>query len=314
LVAARVGFELIEDFLSSIVVVTGLTFPASTLTLVLRHQDKTGQNCEFLQFLQLPLNHWPRPLDRQAFSAAKQLLAHWDGLETGHRLRRAARQYRDAIGNFDDTAAFQGAYIGLEAMEPPLASIAGLTAGKEEVKGQCDHCKTEFTRYKTMLVGVRAFVLDEVDPKKAQAPRKADWKLMNTLRNELMHGLVDENDIGERANHGLVAALHYLHDAICICSHAKELAHDKYQLARGGIRYAINGRCSLSSLPPLEKFTELIETSSIQWVTHATQGFVPQMSIRTRNIADLEVAVMSLTDSLSFATEDSLAWARIERE
>jgi hypothetical protein len=53
-------------------------------------------------------------------------------------LRRAARLYRDAIGNFDDTSAFQEAYIGLEAMEPPLAKMVGLNPGTEEIQGECE--------------------------------------------------------------------------------------------------------------------------------------------------------------------------------
>jgi hypothetical protein len=56
--AARAGFELIEDFLSAITVVSGTTFGPSELLQVARLDEADGQNCEFMIFMPLPLKHW----------------------------------------------------------------------------------------------------------------------------------------------------------------------------------------------------------------------------------------------------------------
>jgi hypothetical protein len=195
LAAARDGFELIEDFLSAITLVSGTTFGLSTLVQVARLRSVKKSNCEFLLFPKLSENQWPEVISEPMIKSARGLLAHWDGLETGKRLRRAARRYRNAAGTLDDIAAFQEAYVGLEALEPPLASMAGLTPGAEEVKGFCEHCGGQFTRRRTSLVGVRAFVLGDLDANKANEQRRAEWSLINKLRNELLHGLVDRSRI-----------------------------------------------------------------------------------------------------------------------
>lgn len=258
LIAARNGFELIEDFLSAIAVVKGVTFHPCVLIQVARLDREKGQrNCEFLQFLELPANHWSEPLSKKTIWAAQKLLAHWDGLEIGKRLRRAARQYREAIGDFDDATAFQEAYIGLEAMEPPLAKMAGLQAGTEEVKGICGHCGVEFTRKKTSLVGVRAFVLGNLNPANADEQRKVDWRQINQLRNDLMHGLVDGVALGKRAHDGLIASMHYLHSGICFCSHAPDLAMENYRLARGGSWYVLGGIYTTNSWSALTHWSEV---------------------------------------------------------
>lgn len=311
---ARIGFELVEDFLSAIALVTGMPLRQSTLALVSRQLEaNTQRNCEFLQFLEVPVNHWPRPISAEALASVKHLVAHWDGLEKGKRMRRGARQYRDAIGNLDDAGAFQEAYIGLEAMEPPLAKMAGLTPGTEETTGECAQCHATFVRKKTTLVGVRSFVLGEKDPAKGTGQRKGDWKTMNELRNNLMHGLIDSQEYGKSVHEGVVSAMHYLHDAICICSHAPELSLEKYQLPRGGTLYAIHGRYTAASMPPLKNFAEPIETSAIRWVSHA-MGFVPEVAIKTHGIGDLELAICKLSAPISIARTDLLTEARYERQ
>jgi hypothetical protein len=310
---ARFGYELIEDFLSAIALVTGVPIRQSSPALVARCiSGKVGQNCEFLQLVQLPLNHWPKPLSADTFAVAKHLVAHWDGLESGKRLRRAARLYRDAIGNFDDASAFQEAYVGLEAMEPPLARMVGLNPGTEESKGECEHCHASYVRKKTTLVGVRAFVMGEVDPSKATEQRKVDWKNMNDLRNKLMHGLVDSEKFAKESHEGVVSAMHYLHTAICDLSHAPELSVENFRLARGGTLYVIHGRYTADSLPPLEHYVEPIEASSIRWVSHPKAGFVPEMSIKTQGIQYLELAIFKLTDSMAIATMESLGRTNYE--
>lgn len=312
MVAARYGYELIEDFLSAITVVSGLTFRPSIILQVARLGSAKKSNCEFLQFLDLHANHWHEPISGQMIGATRHLLAHWDGLESGKRLRRAARRYRDAAGTFDDVAAFQEAYIGLEAMEPPLAKMAGLTPGTEEIKGACEHCGGQFTRKRTSLVGVRAFVLGDLNADNADEKRNADWKLVNKLRNDLMHGLVDEAALKQRPHDALIASMHYLHNAISICSHAPQLASEKYRLARGGIRYVLVGSYTVSSWPELTQWTEVMETSSFRWVPHATYGHVPEMNIHNIGLKDLQIWFGKPVNPISFATLKDIKATRVE--
>lgn len=310
----RDGYELIEDFLSAIAVVSDVTFRPSIIRQVARLGNAKNSNCEFLQFLELPANHWHQPISGQMIGMARHLLAHWDGLENGKRLRRAARRYRDATGTFDDVAAFQEAYIGLEAMEPPLATMAGLTPGTEEIKGACEHCGEQFTRKRTSLVGVRAFVLDDIDANNADEQRKADWKLVNKLRNDLMHGLVDEVALKRRPHDALIASMHHLHNAISICSHAPQLACEKYQLARGGPQFVLAGSYTVSSWPELTQWTEVVETSSFQWVPHTTYGHVPEINIHNSGLDDLKIGFGKLANPISFATLKDLQATRVEMD
>ena len=312
--AARRGLALIEDFLSAISVVSGVTFANSELIQVACTGGHRADSCEFLIFKELPLNHWAPPITGANIATARDLLAHWDGLTDGHRLRRAALQYREAIGNRDDSSAFQEAYIGLETMEPPLARMANLTPGTEEVKGACDACGVEFTRKRTTLVGVRAFVLAELDPKCAEAGRTADWKLINGLRNDLMHGLADSTKVGRRAHGGLLACMAHLHHAICTASHAHELVTDKFHLARGGPTYVLSGIYAAATWPILENWGPLILTGQFSWVQHERFGFVPQLALISNGLSDLQMAVMKLAEPLSFATIDSLRHVNIERD
>lgn len=311
-VAARDGFELIEDFLSAITLVSGSTFSPSVLVQVARLSSANDENCEFLQFLELPANHWHEAISEQMIRSARGLLAHWDGLESGKRLRRAARRYRYAAGTLDDVSAFQEAYIGLEAMEKPLAKMAGLTPGTEEVQGKCGHCGNSFTRKKTSLVGVRAFVLGDVDGAQADEQRKGDWKLINSLRNELMHGLVDHAALKRRPHEALTASMHYLYDAISICSHAAQQYSEKYRLARGPTQYVLHGLYTVSTWPKMTEWAEIIETSSFRWIPHATHGLVPEMTIVNRGIKDLRLRAGRLVEPISVATISDIHTANAE--
>lgn len=89
--AARAGYELVEDFLAAVRVVSGATFGPSELLQVARLDETDGQNCEFVIFMPLPLKHWHEHISDEKLKSVRGLLAHWDGLESGHRLRRAAR-------------------------------------------------------------------------------------------------------------------------------------------------------------------------------------------------------------------------------
>ncbi|GEM_PF-4479964 len=312
--AARRGLSLLEDFLSAIALVHGSTFQTTEPLQVARLGAEKVDECEFLMFKRLPLKHWSKPITQQTVAKAKHLLAHWDGLESGHRLRRAALQYREAIGNLDDTTAFQEAYIGLESMEPPLAKAAGLPPGTEEVKGSCESCGHQFTRKRTSLVGVRAFVLDSIDPESAEAGRKADWKLINSLRNDLMHGLADPEKLADRPHKALLAAMHYLHASICVASHAADLSTGRYQLARGGPVYLVGGNYKTTSWPALHEWGTAIEITDVTWVPHKQYGFVPEMNFKNEGLKDLEIGIAVLGEPFSFATMHSIQATRFERD
>lgn len=312
--AARDGFELIEDFLSAITVVSGATFTPCELVQVARLAGSGKENCRFIQFLPLSLNHWHERISDGKLMAARKLLAHWDGLENGHRLRRAARSYRYAAGNVDDVSAFQEAYIGLEAMEPPLAKLAGLTPGTEEVKGSCEKCGNEFVRKRTALVGVRAFVHGDVVLENADDGRKSDWKLLNTLRNQLMHGLVDEDELEEKPLQALISSMHYLHHAICACSHSSELGSEQYRLARGGVEFILVGDYTVSTWPDLGEWSQIMETTSFAWTPHPEYELVPEMNFRNPGLPDLQVGVGKLTQPLSVATMNDIGRVRFEHD
>lgn len=313
LVAGRNGFELIEDFLSAITLISGTTFQPSALLQVAR-LSQSEETCHFLQLLRLPLNHWHEKISDSTISAARGLLAHWDGLESGKRLRRAARRYRDAAGTFDDVAAFQEAYIGLEAMEPPLAKMALLTPGTEMVKGICEKCGHEFTRKRTSLVGVRAFVQGHTNTEPSDPQRKSDWKLINTLRNDLMHGLVDDKTLQRRPHDALMATMHYLYDATMLCSHAAATRSETYRLARGATDLVLTGRYSTASWSGLHEWTEIIKTSAFRWVPHATYGLVPEIAINNHGLKDLGIGFCRLVAPMSVATMRDLREARVEMD
>jgi hypothetical protein len=314
---ARVGTELIEDFLSAITVVSNTTFGPCEMVQVARLDAGRRHNCEFMQMLPLPLNHWHERITGAKLQSARNLLAHWDGLEGGKRLRRAARNYRSAAGTVDDVTAFQEAYIGLETMEKPLASLAGFEKhGTEQVKGSCEKCGHEYVRNRTTLVGVRAFVAGGVDLDNADEGRVSDWKLVNKLRNDLMHGLVDEEDLGDRPIRSLLASMHYLHHAICTCSHSPDLASEQYKLARGGAQFVMLGKYSVRKWPALTDWRQIVETKSpmFEWVPHDQYGLVPELSFRNDGVKDLRVGVGRLEQPLSSATMTDIGRMQTERD
>jgi len=89
---ARIGLELVEDFLSALSVVSGMTFERCQLVQVAVLTSSPKSNCEFIQFNPLPLKHWHEPVTDTALKRAQSLVAHWDYLDTGKRLRRAAQR------------------------------------------------------------------------------------------------------------------------------------------------------------------------------------------------------------------------------
>ena len=310
--AARVGLELIDDFLSAITVVSGTTFGTSEVVQVARRDPGKKLNCEFMQILPLPLRHWHERISEDNLNSARRLLAHWDGLENGHRLRRAARSYRSAAGVADSVSAFLEAHMGLEALEKPLALHAGLTPGSEEVEGSCEHCGHKYTRKRTTLVGVRAYVHGSVDGDTADQDRKSDWKLISKLRTDLTHGLVDEDELGQRPDRALLSSMHYLHSAICTCSHAYDLDAERYVLARGGVVYVLLGRYSAPVWTSLLKWDRVIATRDFTWVSHDVNEFVPELGLLNDGVQDLQVGFGRLNQPMSIATMSDIS--RVEME
>jgi hypothetical protein len=313
LVAARQGMSRLEDFLSALALVTGSTF-RSTEPLQVARITEAGDECDFYIFKRLPVSHWGVPITEEKIRSVEHILAHWDGLEDGHRLRRAALQYREAIGNLDDTAAFQEAYIGLETMEPPLAKAQGLNPGTEEVSGKCESCGTTFIRKKTSLVGVRAFVLGTLDPKTADMGRAADWKLMNNLRNDLMHGLVAPEVLGDRPHKAMLAAMAHLHNSLCLHSHTPSLVTNPYRLARGGETYLLCGTYKKPTWPALHEWGELFDFEQFTWVAHKQYGWVPELKFRNNDLQLTDGMIAKLTTPFSTATTESLDFPRFEQD
>lgn len=288
--AARDGFELIEDFLSAITVVSGTTFaPSEIVQVAMLDYDGSG-DCHFVQFMPLSVRHWHEQITDDKLTSARKLLAHWDGLDNGHRLRRAARRYRFAAGTMDDVSAFLEAYTGLEAMEKPLAIAMGLMPGAEEKQASCSNCGHQYTYKRTALVGVRALVHRTTDPEKADKEHVADWKLINSLRNDVTHGLVDDSELKDRPLDALIATMHYLHDAICTCSHCPELSSAKYTLARGPAEFVLVGRYSTSEWPALEDWLQILRNPVYEWVSHpAHPDLVPELHFEMKGLENLGV-------------------------
>ncbi len=313
LVAARQGMSLLEDFLSALALVTGSTFRSTEPVQVARITEGS-EECDFYIFKQLPISHWGVPITEEKIRSVKHILANWDGLEDGHRLRRAALQYREAIGNLDDTSAFQEAYIGLETLEPPLAKAQGLTPGTEEVSGKCEHCANTFTRKKSSLVGVRSFVLGTQNPIDADKECAAEWQLMNKLRNDLMHGLVDPEMLQDRPHKAMLSAMAHLHSALCLHSQTPSLVTNPYRLARGGEIYLFCGTYEKPTWPALHEWGELLEFEEFSWVAHKQYGWVPEIKFRNNGLQLKDGLIAKLTTPFSIATSESLEFPRFETD
>lgn len=313
-VAAREGIDMIEDFQSALSLVSGVPLRGVRLLQVAKF-DLLEERCEFLQFLDIDPLHWPRDITDSDLNNALSILAHWDGLDKGNRLRRGARRYRDAIGNVhDDVSAYQDAYAGLEALEPILAPLYGLESGVETVETTCPHCKKAYSYKRTSLVGVRAFVLGSTDAQGAEEGRRADWKAMNSLRHNIVHSLKDDEEIEGVARRSLMAAMHYLHDAVCIGSHSVDMASNEYRVARAPIPHAIHGVYDLHALPDLPKWGSVLTLKDVEWVPHATMKFVPQTRLKAIGLKNVRMRFVRLKGDLSDATEESLEVAETERD
>jgi hypothetical protein len=145
----------------------------------------------------------------------------------------------------------------------------------------------------------------------AEAGRKADWKLINSLRNELVHGLSDIDQIGGKPRQGLLAATHYLRSAIGKCSHDDSLTTETHSIARGGPLYVIHGLVSGADLPNDLSMAPM-EATTFRWVPHPSHGFVPEIKLRN-TMGPTRVRVGHLDVPFATATMKSLIETPIER-
>lgn len=279
LVAVHKGVELLEDFLSAVTLVEGATLRAIEPIQMARAGQPPSRKYTFVGFFPLLYNHWDKPISLATINHVRRPVAHWDGLDTGTRLRRAARHFRQAMGTPDDLTAFQYAYMGLEALEKPLAQTMNVPPGVEESQGACVNCGATYTRRRTALAGVRAYVHGDVHPATVSAQRKKEWKELSSLRQDLFHGLDDAPALEHRAQDILPAAMHYLHDAICCQSHVHDLESPGFRLVRRTRQVIMIGDFTTDDLGPLEKWAPVLATQEMQWVRHDRHRFVPQFRL-----------------------------------
>jgi len=313
IVAANIGLNLIEDFLSAVAIVDGATFQAAIPMQIARFDDKTRM-CKFIYFKTLFISNWSSSISQASISEVKRLLAHWDGLDSGKRLRRAARQYRKAIGNDSDLLAFQEAYVGLEALEKPLAVAAEITPGCEEIQGECETCGAKYTRRRTVLAGVRAYVSGEFHSETATELRRKEWSKINKLRHKLVHSLDDTYKLEGKAGELLPVIMHYLHDAICCLSHSHDLESDKFKISRFTYQPLFVGRYKAENLGSLEQWGPLLDISAVSWVKHRQYGLVPEYTVQNKGLKELELGVYWLRKRFKTATENDLSQAPVEHE
>jgi hypothetical protein len=182
------------------------------------------------------------------------------------------------------------------------------------VQGSCEECGATFVRKKSTLVGVRAFINGSADQTAIELRQKEDWKLINKLRHDVIHSLVDDASASSRAHEALVGSMHYLHDAICVCSHASDLASPKFRLVHGPARYVIVGSFSVSSWGSLSEWSEALPTSQVTWVPHKQYNLVPQTNFHNPGLADLSVGIARIQPPFESATMQSLLQSTYERD
>lgn len=312
--AANVGIELLEDVLCALSLVDGVDFQPIQLRYVERLKEDGTR--DFLQFLDLSANHWQKKVSKKSLEQASKLVAHWDGFEKGHRLRRAARLYGRAIGEADALTAFQSAYTGLETLEMLLAPRYGLEPGSEEVTGQCSACKHTYTRNRTTLVGVRSFILDGEASSSADPQRRSEWKGFNSLRNDATHGLKEIDELLERGVKWLPAAMHHLHIAMCQESHTVDLISENYRLPRSPRTYALAGnyRPHTPETESIENWNPVFEVPPSKWVEHDQYGRAPEFSFKMRADAkELRCVELQLDGDIRNATMSSFKRVKVER-
>ena len=85
--ATQTGLDLIKDFLAAISLVEGAAFREVKPIQIMIIDQKDQQELIFMHFLNFRMNHWHKPISKETFHHIQSILAHWDGLDSGKRLR-----------------------------------------------------------------------------------------------------------------------------------------------------------------------------------------------------------------------------------
>ena len=309
--ATNRGLGLIEDFLSAVSLAEGAMFSEVEPIQIIRYEKAKKQRYSMIHYLNLSLKHFYKPISTATLLEIRSLLAHWDGLDSGKRLRRAARQFQKAKNTRDVLLAFQHAYMGLEAMDKPLADAQRIPSGVEEIKGKCDHCGKEYVKKRSALAGVQSYIYGDFHRGTDSSERREEWKKINELRHILFHSLQDTDEFVQRVETALPAAMHYLHDSICCMSHSHSLESNRFELFRGVIRHVFRGQFSSPPIGAIDKWIPLFEVKVGSWKPHPEFGSVPEFSSKNNGIKDLEIAAFYLAGQIDTASESDLKLAHM---
>ena len=314
LATTRLGLDLIEDFFSAVALIEGAPFgKTAPIQIVGVDRPNPGEHT-LLFFLHLEMNHWIKPLSQDTVESARSIVMHWDGLENGRRLRRAGHQFHRAVQSDNMVESFEQAHVGLEALEKPLAIAMEMTPGAEDIQGKCEACGATYTRRRTVLAGVRAYVQGKFHPETATAERNNEWRRINNLRHELFHSLGGA-DLEQEARGVLPATMHYLHDGICCLSHSHDLESQTFYLFRPSVRQIVfGGQVRTDDLGPLETWSPFFDVKNGYWVEHAEHGFVPEFSAVKMGAEDISGHFFWMGESLEFASEKDLIPADFEEK
>jgi hypothetical protein len=298
---AQEGMEWIEDVLAALTV-SG-SYPARHSNPIELLETTDGvESKQFLLFVDAERRAWQSHIGTPDIDFLRGAAIHWRELETGRRLRRAARRYAQALGEPDQLAAFQLAYQGLESLEKPLALERGLTPGTEITAGACATCGSTFERKKSALVGVRALVHGEFHGGKT-TERIDEWKRMSKLRSDLVHSLEDPESVADDAENILPATMHYLHDACAHLAHAHDLESARYAMPVAAPRRLVaRGEYTGAPSGPL---VPLLTPSKASWVQHGGE-FVPQFGVERKGGDEVGAFWYTLSKPLAAATEADL--------
>ena len=309
--AALRGMSLIEAVLAGLGVIADVPFGPANLVQIL--DVTTKKETRFLFGITPKYRHCDEPITENQLRSLQRMLAHWDGLENGARIRRAASLYRRALQEArDEVAGFQFSYMGLEALEPVLAEQQGVNAGVEISKGRCKHCGIEYEKRRTTLNGVRAYITrpEHRDGKEA---RDREWKVVNELRHDLFHSREDLQALSSRALDALPAVAHFLHDAICCVSHAHDLEAPTYQVPRNGGRLVWVGNSEPGFDDSIEECRPVVESPQVVWIRHPEHQWLPEVRfVNSRSALDISGQFYRLPVPLECESEACLERLSIE--
>jgi hypothetical protein len=309
--AAALGIRLVEDVSAGLAVVTGVPFGGVTFIQLL---DVTDPDRTPFLFTVTPYHlHSNEPISDPQLSCLQGMLAHWDGLPRGGRLRRAASLYRRALQQQDDLSAFQYNYMGLEALEPLLAEQQGVSAGVEETKGKCQKCGEEFVKRRTVLNGVRTYIRGGTRSEVKYPDREHEWKVINDLRQKQVHSLEDLEDLYSDARSILPAVAHFLHDAICCLSHEHSLESPEFSLVRGARQMIFKGTAEPAIPDSVEECRPIVELQPLKWTAHPEHGYIPEIRfLHNRPGVSIGGQFFWLSAPLELASEADLEGADFE--